>query len=77
MMVQITDFCDPNNQKKLEDFWMHKLRALYLEGLNIKRINQLLIINYCLVLMISENSCYILTCPVKLLSEKPVKRNVT
>ena len=27
--------------------------------------------------MTSENSCYIVTCPVKLLLEKTVKRNVT
>ena len=27
--------------------------------------------------MTSENSCYIVTCPVKLLLEKAVKRNVT
>ena len=40
LMVQIIDFCDPNNQEKREDFWMDKLRALYSEGLNMKRINQ-------------------------------------
>ena len=32
---------------------------------------------YCLILMTSESSCYIVTCPVKLLLEKAVKRNVT
>ena len=26
MMVQIIDFCYPNNQEKREDFWMDKLR---------------------------------------------------
>ena len=40
MMVQIIDFCDPNDQEKHEDFWMDKLRTLYPEGLNMKRINQ-------------------------------------
>ena len=40
MMLQITDFCDPNDQKEREDFWMSKLQTLYLEGLNTKRINQ-------------------------------------
>ena len=39
MMVQIIDFCDPNDQEKREDFWMDKLRTLYPEGLNMKRIN--------------------------------------
>ena len=27
-MAQIIDFCDPNDQEKLENFWMHKLRTL-------------------------------------------------
>ena len=40
MMVQIIGFYDTNNQEKLEDFWIQKLRILYAEGLNIKRINQ-------------------------------------
>ena len=40
MMVQIIYFCDPNNQGKREDFWMHKLRTIYPERLNIKIINQ-------------------------------------
>ena len=40
MMVQIIDFCDPNDQEKREDFWMHKLRTLYPEGLNMKRTTQ-------------------------------------
>ena len=26
MMVQIIDFCYPNDQEKREDFWMDKLR---------------------------------------------------
>ena len=39
MMVQIIDFCDPNNQEKREDFRMDKLRTLCQEGLNMKRIN--------------------------------------
>ena len=38
MMVQ--NFCDPNDQEKRQDFWMDKLRTLYPEGLNMKRINQ-------------------------------------
>ena len=40
MMVEIKDFCDPNDQEKCEDFWMDKLRTLYPEGLNMKSINQ-------------------------------------
>ena len=40
MIVQIIDFCDPNNQEKREDFWMYKLQTLYPEGLNIKIINK-------------------------------------
>ena len=39
-MVQIIDFCDPKDQEKREDFWMHKLKTLYPKGLNMKRINQ-------------------------------------
>ena len=40
MMVQIIDFCDPNDQEKPEGFWMPKLWTLHTKGLNIKRINQ-------------------------------------
>ena len=40
MIVQIIDFCDPNNQEKREDFWMYKLQTLYPEGLNTKIINK-------------------------------------
>ena len=40
MIVQIIDFCDPNDQEKRENFWMHKLRTLYPDGLNHKKINQ-------------------------------------
>ena len=40
MMVQVIDLCGPNDQEKSEDFWMHKLRTLYAEGLNIGTINQ-------------------------------------
>ena len=29
MMVQIIDFCDPNDPEKREGFWMHKLRTFY------------------------------------------------
>ena len=29
MIVQIIDFCDPNDQEKRENFWMHQLRTLY------------------------------------------------
>ena len=36
--VIIIDFYDPNDQEKHENFWMNKLRTLYLEGLNYKRI---------------------------------------
>ena len=32
--VKITDFCDPSDQEKRENFWMNKLRTLYPEGLN-------------------------------------------
>ena len=34
MIVQIIDFCDPNDQEK------HKLRTLYLDELNHKKVNQ-------------------------------------
>ena len=58
MMVQIIDFCDPNDQDKCEDFWMDKLRTLYPEGLNMKRINSLnWVVGYtfcCLILVISK-----------------------
>ena len=37
--VKIIDFCDPNDQEKRENFWMNKLRTLYPEHLNCKRIN--------------------------------------
>ena len=40
MIVQIIDFCDPNNQEKREDFWMYKFQTLYPEGLNTKIINK-------------------------------------
>ena len=40
MMVQIVDFCDPNDQENREDFWMDKLQTLYPKGSNMKRINQ-------------------------------------
>ena len=40
MMLQIIDFCDPNDQEKREDFWTQKLQTLYPEGLSMKRINQ-------------------------------------
>ena len=41
MMVQIIDLCDQEKREgKREDFWMDKLRTLYPEGLNMKRINQ-------------------------------------
>ena len=41
MIVQIIVFCDPNDQEKRENFWIHKLRTLYPDGLNHKKINQL------------------------------------
>ena len=41
MMVKIIDFCDINDQEKLEYFWMDKLQTLYPEGLNMKIFNQL------------------------------------
>ena len=34
------NFCDPNDQERREDVWMHKLRTFYGEGLNMKRINK-------------------------------------
>ena len=40
MIVEIKDFCDPNDEEKCEGFWMDKLRRLYPEGLNMKSINQ-------------------------------------
>ena len=39
-MLQIIDFCDPNDQERREDVWIHKLRTFYGEGLNMKRINK-------------------------------------
>ena len=36
---KIFDFLDPNDQEKLENFWMNKLRTIYPEGLIYKRIN--------------------------------------
>ena len=38
MIVQIIDVCDPNYQEKQENFWMHKLRTLYPDGLNHKKL---------------------------------------
>ena len=46
MMEQIIDFYDSKDQKKCEDFWMHQLRTLYLERLNIKRINHIKCFNW-------------------------------
>ena len=40
MIVHIIDFCDPNDQEKRENFSMQKLRTLYPDGLNHKKINQ-------------------------------------
>ena len=40
IIVQIIYFCDPNDQEKRENFWLHKLRTLYPDGLNHKKINQ-------------------------------------
>ena len=40
MIVQITDFCGPNDQEKQENFCMHNLRTLYPDGLNHRKINQ-------------------------------------
>ena len=37
--AKIIDFCDSNDQEKRENFWVNKLRILYPEGLNYKRIN--------------------------------------
>ena len=34
MIVQIIDHCDPNDQEKRENIWIHKLKTLYLDGLN-------------------------------------------
>ena len=39
-MVQIMDFCDPDDQKKREDFWMDKLQTPCSEGMNMNIINQ-------------------------------------
>ena len=38
MIVQIIYFCDPNDQEKWENFWIHKLRTLYPDGLNHKKL---------------------------------------
>ena len=38
--IVVIGFCDPNDQEKCEDFWIHKLQTLYPEGLNMKTINQ-------------------------------------
>ena len=38
MIFQIIDFCDPNDQEKRENVWMHKLRTLYPDGLNHKKL---------------------------------------
>ena len=37
--VKIVDFCDPNDQGKVDYFRMNKLRILYPEGLHYKQIN--------------------------------------
>ena len=31
---EIIDFCDPHDQEKRENFWIHKLRTLYPDGLS-------------------------------------------
>ena len=36
---KMINFCDPNDQEKCQNFSMNKLRILYSEGLNYKRIN--------------------------------------
>ena len=46
MMEQIIDFYGPNDQEKCDDFWIHKLRTLSPEGLNIKRINRIKCFNW-------------------------------
>ena len=38
MIVQIVDHCGSNDQEKRENFWIHKLKILYPDGLNKKRI---------------------------------------
>ena len=38
--VKIFGICARNDQEKQENFWMNKLRTLYPEVLNYKRINQ-------------------------------------
>ena len=37
-IVQIIEHCDPNNQGKQENLWMHKSKTLCPDGLNQKRI---------------------------------------
>lgn len=34
-----TDYCDPKNQERREDFWLHLLHTLYPKDLNHKGIN--------------------------------------
>ena len=38
MIVQVMDYCDPNDQMERENFWKQKLRNLHSDGLNHKRI---------------------------------------
>ena len=38
--VKLINFCDPNYQRKRENFCMNKLRTLYPEGLNYKQTNR-------------------------------------
>ena len=38
IIVQIIDHCDPKGQEKRENIWIHKLKTLYPDGLNQKRI---------------------------------------
>ena len=81
MIVQIIDFCDLNDQEKREDFWIDKLQTIYPEALNMKKLinkkcfNWVIEYTFCCILIISkelinimtsENTCYILTCHVKL-----------
>ena len=38
MIVEIKDNCDAIDKEKQENFWIHKLKTLYPNGLNQERI---------------------------------------
>ena len=36
--IQIIDHCDPNDQKRREDFWIYHLHSMFPNGLNEKKL---------------------------------------